>query len=303
MIEFARKLDWNLLHTFMVVVHQKSITRAADELSRSQPAVSLAIKRLEDTVGSALLIRESAGLRPTAAGEMLFNEACSIYASISRLPVMLEDLPQPVTGKIKITTIDNVVSAKLDQKLVEFFRRYPQVDLEMNVTTTADILHSVEVGNCTIGIYDGVIPRQMVAAELCREVFALFCGTGHPLFGREGLALGDLRGEPFIGFTADVLGGEHMTEVTALRAKASIGQNVRGTSSNVKEVLRMIECGVGIGFLPLHIAREAEQTGRIWRLPPYEELPESAVYYVYNPGTSFSAVERLFIDHLEATAL
>ncbi len=303
MIEFSRKLDWNLLHTFMVVVHQKSITRAADELSRSQPAVSLAIKRLEDTVGSALLIRDSGALRPTTAGEVLFNEACSIYASISRLPVMLEDLPQPVTGKIKIVTIDNVVSAKLDEKLTAFFQRYPQVDLEITVTTTAEILHSIELGNCTIGLYDGVIPSQLVASELCRERFGLFCGKGHSLFGKQGLSFGDLRGEPFIGFTADVLGGEHMSEVTALRAKASIGQNVRGTSSNVKEVLRMIECGVGIGFLPLHIASEAEQFERIWRLPPYEELPESAIYFAYNPGTSFSTVERLFIDHLEADDL
>jgi hypothetical protein len=61
--------------------------------------------------------------------------------------------------------------------------------------------------------------------------------------------LTDLWGEPFVTFSADILGGEHMGDVTALRAQTSFGQFVCGQSTDVDELRRMIEIGLDIGFL------------------------------------------------------
>jgi DNA-binding transcriptional LysR family regulator len=89
-----------------------------------------------------------------------------------------------------------------------------------------------------------------------------------------------------------------MSEVTAQRAKASIGQTVRGHSSDVNELCRMIEFGLGVGFLPLHLAAPYERSERLWRLPPYDDIPSDEIYLINNPETNFSQVERLFLKQL-----
>lgn len=300
MSDFARNLDWNLLYTFMVVVQNESMTKAADELLRSQPAVSLAIKRLEKSTGQRLLGREGNRMTVTPAGQALYAQATEIYSAISRLPLTFEKAPLSLTGRITIATIDHVESRDFDAPLSAFFAKYPKVELEILVATTADVIRMVERGSATFGLCDGVIPRGLGARELMRERFGLYCGAGHHLAGRTDLGPMDLRGEPFIGFTADVLGGSHMGDVTAYRARASIGQYVRGQSSHVNEVRRMIECGLGIGFLPTHLAEPFVAKGFLFRLPPYEKEPTATVYLISNPAVSLSEAEQRLLDEILA---
>ena len=134
------------------------------------------------------------------------------------------------------------------------------------------------------------------------ERFGLFCGTTHRLNGRRNVSDSELRAEPFIGFNADVLGGKHMSDVTAYRAKTSIGQHVRGQSAYVSEVRRMIELGLGIGFLPLHLAEPFVTEGSLWRLPPYSDEPTAQIYLVTNPEIQLSEPERFFFDYVATVA-
>jgi len=303
MDKFARNLDWNLLYTFMVIVQEEGMASAAERLLVTQPAVSLALKRLEETTGVRLIERGSGKLAMTPAGEALYPEACKLYASISRLPIAFEQAPKSITGKISISSISQVISADFDTTLTEFFKNYPKTELSISVMTTEEIIRDVELGHITLGVCDGVIPDMLIKQWLLREDFGIFCGKSHPFFEKNNLSLDDLRGEPFVTFTADILGGKHMGDVTALRAKASIGQSVRGQSSNVYELRRMIEIGLGIGFLPLHLAASHEQSGSLWRLPPYDEVPSANVYLICNPATNFSSAERIFIDQIFDTVL
>lgn len=298
MVDFADKLDWNLLHTFMIVAQEGNMSRAAETLRRTQPAISQAIKRLEGAAGIPLLERRKSGLVPTPAGRIVLEEARSIFATISRMPLAFEQAPEAVTGKITISMIDQVTSPLLDQAIADFFARYPGVDLELSVATTAAILGQLELGACTLGVSDGVVPDHMRRAALLREQFGLFCGSRYHLAGQTELDVNALREEPFVGFTADVLGGQHMGEVTAFRAKASIGQRVRAQSSFVHQVERMIECGLGIGFLPLHLAEPLVVEGRLWRLPPYDDMPSAPVHLLSNLKIRLSRAEQLFLDEL-----
>ena len=303
MDKFARNLDWNLLYTFMVIVQEEGMVPAAERLLVTQPAVSLALKRLEETTGVRLIERGLGKGVMAPAGEALYPEACKIYASISRLPVAFKQAPKSVSGKISIATISKVVSDDFDAVLSEFFRNYPKVELSISVVTAAEIIRGVELGRITLGVCGGVIPDMLTKQWLLREDFGIFCGKSHSLFGKSSLSLDDLRGEPFVTFTADVLGGKHMGDVTALRAQASFGQFVRGQSTDVDELRRMIEIGLGIGFLPLHLAVPHERSGSLWRLPPFDKIPSADIYLICNPATNFNPAERIFLDHVIDTDL
>jgi len=133
MADFASRLDWNLLHTFLVVVQERSMTKAAQKLHRTQPAMSQAIRRLEDAAGVRLLQRDRLGLIPTPAGEILLEQVRSVYATVSRMPIALEGASDDVSGKIVIATVDSVVSDVLDGLFGDFFAQPPAVDLEISV--------------------------------------------------------------------------------------------------------------------------------------------------------------------------
>lgn len=302
MSDFANKLDWNLLRIFMVVMQEKSMTKAAAALYRTQPAVSQAMRRLEESAGVQLFERRRSGLLPTRAGQELLEQVRPIFASIARMPQAFSQAPRAVSGKITLLSIDQVKSPEIDRAIERFFYDHPAVDLEITIETTAKILRAVTLGTVTLGITDGVIPENLSKRELLTERFGLFCGPNHRLAGIHDVSDAELRAEPFIGFNADVLGGKHMSDVTAYRAKASIGQRVRGQSPYVNEVRRMIELGLGIGFLPLHLAEPFVAKGSLWRLPPYGQEPSAKIYLVTNSEIQLSEAEKLFCDYVNVQA-
>jgi DNA-binding transcriptional LysR family regulator len=140
-----------------------------------------------------------------------------------------------------------------------------------------------------------VIPEGINKHLHSQERYGLFCGRGHPLFGDDDVDIGALRGEPYVSFTADVLGGEHMGPVTAVRAFASFGQWVRAASPNVEEVTRLILTNVGIGMLPVHLAGPLVARGHLWQLPPYTDLPTTKTWLIWNPAATLNPAEAAFL--------
>lgn len=298
---FAHYLDWNLLRTFVVLVEERSITAAANRLLLQQPAVSMALKRLEASVGHRLIDRRPGRFELTEAGERLHRQARHIFAAVVRLPDSLETASEMLTGHISIHSVSQVDNSAWDEKIASFCRRHPKVTFSVTVETTADVINSVERSVATLGLCDGIIPDSLTKAPYKRERYALYCGRGHRLFGVEGKTLNDLRGEPYVAFTADVLGGQHMTAVTAVRAIGSFGQEVRAVSSHVEEVMRLIVANVGIGMLPEHLASILVAQGKLWQLPPYDSLPTTDVFRITNPQSILNPAEVAFLTHVADT--
>ncbi len=297
---FARNLDWNLLRTFMVIVQEGSLTKAANRLFLQQPSISAALKRLEESIGYPLIDRQPGRFVVTPAGKKLYTEALSIFQMVACLRQSITDAPLETTGHIRIATVSQVMNTILDPILAAFFKLHPKITLSIEVLTTADVLHSLQQNLATIGLSDGVIPPGLHKRLIKIEKYAIYCGKAHRFFGEQDLRLDDLRGEPYITFKADILGGQHMNAVTAIRAQASIGQYVRGTSAFDEEVCRMIINNIGIGALQQEFAAPYLQRGLLWQLPPYQELPESTLYFVSNPMARLNDAERAFLEFANA---
>lgn len=295
---FAHNLDWNLLRTFVVVVEEGSITRAANRLLLQQPAVSMALKRLEQSVGHRLIDRSPGRFELTEAGERLHDLCQDIFTAIVRLPEAMETSGEDIAGHITIHSVSHAMNPAWDRAIADFFRLHPRVTVGVTVETTTDVIRSVERGVATLGLSDGIIPPELEKTPFCTERYALFCGHGHRLFGVPDVRLEDLRGEPYVSFLADVLGGPHMGPVTAVRAIGSFGQQVRALAFNVEEVLRLVVANAGIGMLPLHLTGPAVAAGDLWQLPPYDALPVAETFRITNPGSTLNPAERAFLAHM-----
>lgn len=292
---FPWNLDWNLLRTFMVVVEQQSISRAADFLGLKQPTISSALKRLEQTTGHRLVERKPNRFNVTRAGEILYAECSAIFGSVSQLPALLDAGEEELAGHVSIVMASHVVSPHFDDVLERFARQHPKVTYSIVVAESAEVVNRIRQNQASFGIcLLNEAPRNIQARVLFREYFALFCGPRHRLFGKDEINLADLKGEPSVSFQTEIEGGP-LDSVVRLRERANLTPGLRGISSNLTEVRRMIIANIGIGALPVHVAGRDVTLGLLRQLPPYSRLPAVDIYLVTNPRRKRSAPEAVIL--------
>lgn len=287
----AWDLDWNLLRTFMVIVEERSITAAADRLGLKQPTLSNALRRIEDRLGRRLIERKPNHFRVTAVGRLLYQECVEMFGTVSRLPILLRDVEDEISGHVAIAVASHVVSPVFDDALADFHQVHPKASFTITVSTSQEVATAVvqkraSFGLCLVHAEDARLAYEVVY----REFFGFFCGPKHRLFGRRGLDLADLRGETSVSFQTDHP-SDALRRVALLRAQAQLDEGVVGISSNLEEVRRMIVAGLGLGPLPLHVAARDERDGLLWRLPPYDDPPAVDIYLVTHPQANLNRAE------------
>ncbi len=298
-------LNWNLLHTFLVIVEERSITRAADRLLVRQPSISAALQRLEETLGGQLVQRDSRRFVLTKRGELLHKECVEIYRSVARIGEKLSEEHDELTGLVRIQIITHMVLPTFDRTLSLMSRRHPGVTLRVEVANSHEIVRSVSQKLSPFGFC--LLPNPLAGLNcrhLMREEFGILCGRDHPLHGRTSVPLHDLADEPFIALACGQDGA--LEPMVSLREGAGLGSRTVGASPNLEEVARMIAAGMGIGILPLASVQDALDTGTLWSLSGAGDDLGADLYFVASPTMGMSAAElafqRLFEDVLEAEA-
>ena len=294
----GRELDWNLLRTFMVVVQEGSITNAAMRLCVTQPAVSLGLKRLETRFNAKLIDRGGGKFELTDIGRGIYREVRDIYGSISRFGTLLSGTQEEMSGHIRLLTISRIQTRCLDEAMQEFHERHPRVTFRVEVMAAADVHIALQqkMGSLGIGLMRTPIPG-LRAELLVRQIYRLYCGAPHRLFGKTGLQLADLREENFVSFVSDQIDGM-LSPLAVFRAREGFAGRVLGSSTNLEEIRRMIVCGFGIGPLPEHIAAADVAAGLLWTLPPAGGVAPVDVFVMWNPAARATPAETAFRRHL-----
>ncbi len=285
-------LDWNLLRSFVVIAEVKSITRAAERLNLKQPSVSNALRRLEDRIGQRLVERDATHFELTEVGKLLYEQSIEVFGAISQLPQLVRGVGDNVTGHVTISVASHIVSPIFDQALSMFHEQHSRATLAINVSASTEVARLVREKRASFGL--GLVSNRDPALDytmVYREFFGFFCGPRHRMFGQSGLTLADLKGEPSVSFQTDHI-ADALRPVALLRSEARLSPDVVGTSSSLEEVRRMIVNGLGIGPLPIHVARQDVDEGLLWRLPPYDDPPAIDVFLISNPDSNLNRAEK-----------
>lgn len=294
-----KHLNWNLLRTFLTIVEERSLTRAADRLLLRQPSVTAALQKLEETLGCQLIQRDSRRFVLTAAGEILRQECADIHARVERIGERLALEADDLTGLIRIATVTHLAVPQLDRALRLMHRRHPSVTVRITVASSQDIVRALTQNQAAFGFC--LLPKPLAGLDcrfLLRERFGIFCGALYPLAGRGDVTLAELRREPFVTFACGEDGGA-LEPMVSLRDGAGLGSRSVASSANLEEVRRMIAAGLGIGILPVDAAR-AGAPDDLWQIPlPGADLGADA-WLITNPEIAPSPAERAFRDILES---
>ena len=158
-------LDIDLLKTFIAIADYGSFTRAANEVHKTQSAVSMQMKRLEETIGRAVFVREGRQSRLTADGENLLDYARRIV-KLSDDAVLSFACPE-LSGHVRMGTPDDYADRFLPEILVRFARTHPLIQVQVECRPSAELVELTRAGKLDIamvtfgqGIADGEVIRK-----------------------------------------------------------------------------------------------------------------------------------------------
>ena len=143
-------LQTDLLRTFVAVVDLGGHTKAGEALGRSQPAISLQMRRLEELIGAELLIQEGRNLRLTADGEVLLSHARELLRLNDEVVGYFQR--NAVAGVLRIGLPSDYAVAFLQGELTKFSRSFPDVTLEIHCDWSRDILDQLHSDELDIAI-------------------------------------------------------------------------------------------------------------------------------------------------------
>ncbi|MBR0779977.1 LysR family transcriptional regulator [Bradyrhizobium iriomotense] len=291
-------LNWNLLRTFLVIVEERSITKAADRLFVRQPSVTAALQKLEETLGCQLIQRDSRRFVLTVQGEALRQECAEIFLRVERIGERLSTKEDDLTGQVRILTVTNLAVPQLDQALRQMRRRHPSITMRIDVANSQDIVRAIAQKQAPFGFC--LLSKPLAGLDckfVLREKFGIYCGASHPLYGRTDVSLEELRQEAFVAFTCGQHGGA-LEPMIALRDGAGLGTWTVGESPHLEEVRRLIAAGIGIGILPVDSTRPLG-SDELRLIPALQDRLGADAYFLTNPDTELGAAERAFLSIYE----
>ncbi len=140
-----RRITFRQLETFAEVARQQSFTRAAETLHLTQPAVSIQIRQIAETIGLPLFEQNGREIALTAAGEELLTTVRDLDDAWNRFESAIDDLKGFKRGKLRVGL---VTTAKhfLPRMLGDFYRRYPDIDIQLEIANRQGIVERL-LGN------------------------------------------------------------------------------------------------------------------------------------------------------------
>lgn len=190
-------MDFTQLRYFHEVAQLGTIRKASDKLRVAPSALSRQIQQLEHQVGMPLFERHTRGMRLTDAGEIYALHAKLVMLDAERARSELAALRGLERGGVRLVVVEGLVSNYLMDGIGRFRRDHPDIQFELLVSGTADVVGAVRKGEADIGIAFNAKPDPQVEFlfQLDDEVRAI-CQVGHPLTRRERVTLKDVFAYP-----------------------------------------------------------------------------------------------------------
>lgn len=183
-------MDLKQLRQFCAIVDQGSFRKAADSLHISPPALSLAVKRLEEELGVSLLERRPGRVRTTAFGQSLYDSAQRVNAEMQSALDRLNALRGIGSGRLAVGVLPYGIQSAMGRLIGRFCDRYPALDVHVALGSCNFLSPRLEAGDLDFLVTEMTdVDPGLTQEPLLRLRYALVTGHGHPLAGKRKLSL------------------------------------------------------------------------------------------------------------------
>jgi len=285
-------LDINQLEVFLSVAREKSFSRAAETLHRTQPAVSQAIRRLEGELGEPLFDRSSKDGTLTVAGRVLHDFAQQMLSLRGHAHAAIRELRDLHRGKLSLSANEYTVSGLLP--LIPVFRaRHPHIKIEVKRSLASRIPSEildrhVEIGVVSFKPHDQSIKSVAVTAD----ELALIVPATHPLAAKHTVSVRELGAESFIAHNVP---SPYRDRVIKTFEKYRTPLNISMEMPTLEAIKRLVEDGLGVALVPRLAAQLEIQRGQLAGLTVKEMRLERRLHLIYRRGATLSHAAKAFL--------
>ena len=253
------------LRQFIVVAEELHMGRAATRLHISQPPLSQAMMRLEESIGAKLFLRANRAIKLTEAGKVFLDEAHRLLAQEAQAIANTRQASAGLSGTIILGFIGSVSYGLLPDLIAKFRRNHSEIAFDLRELSSGDQLEALEANRIDLGIVRlplanatncdlKIIKRERMIAVLPRD---------HKLAAARSIRLKDLAQETFMMFPPNRVPSLYAKTVTACHA-AGFSPRVALEAWQMPTMVSLVATGVGIALLPAQI-REIPHGGVIYK--------------------------------------
>jgi len=270
----------SVLRVFLTIANEKSFSRAAEKLGRTQPAVSLALQRLELDLGEKLIDRSAKDLMLTDAGRIVLDYARRFQNLESELLNSIAELRDYSAGKLVIGANESTTLYLL-RPLEKFRRLYPKVKIQVRRSLSSKVPDDIVDGALELGVIS-YEPRdeRLISEEIFEDSLAFVISKKHRFANREEVSISELGEETFIAH--NVLSPYREFVLRAFQERG-VKLNMDVEMPTVETIRWMVEDNLGVAFLPRMCVQQELADGRLLS-PKVPEISIDRKIYLVRPS-------------------
>jgi DNA-binding transcriptional LysR family regulator len=288
-------MDLASLQVFQAVVRERSFSRAAEKLYRTQPAVSISIRKLEEWVGQPLFVRGSGAKMLTDAGMLLVEYADRMLNLREEIRKGMKELRGLERGQLSIGVNESSIHALLPA-LDRYRRLHPGVHVRVQRVFSRDVPRELLSHHLDIGVIS-YLPEdgELAAVEFRRDALVLVVWPGHQLAKRKEVELSELGQETFIGHIVE---SPYRQRVMQMFARHRVPLRMELELPTIESIKLCVEMKRGVAIVPRMCVEQEIARGDLRELRIKQMRITRKLYLVYRQDRPLTAAAQELIAML-----
>ena len=293
-------VNLDLYQVFYTVAKSGSLTKAAEELYISQPAVSRSIKQLETQLGVTLFTRTHRGMTLSAqGGKVIFNEVERALALLGEAENRIEEMKKSATGTIRIGASDTIFEYFLADKIVDFHERFPGVKIELVADFTPDTIDKLKNDKIDVAFVNLPIEtdEDVRLYGNCMRLNDIFITSDkYPELTNGRVAISELKKYPLITMDQNTVARKSLESFLS-RLGLSFEPAIEVGSWELMK--RLVKKGMGIGVVPREYTTRLLSEKALYEVQTDPVLPSRSVGMLLKKNAPVSYSLHCFIEEFQ----
>ena len=239
------------LQVFYTVAKLLSFTKAAESLQMTQPAVTFQIRQLEETFNARLFDRSHNKINLTEAGRRMYEYSERLFDLYREMESAIREVTGHVAGTLKLGATVAIGDYVLPKLLVAFKKDFPEVNIQLKLSTSTNVASMVENSSIDIGVIDIELDNKMIGTEkITYDEMVVACSPNHPLAKSSTIDIKQLVNEPMIMLEEG--SGVH-TDFAKYLHQQGLNYDQLNTLmelGSIEAIKNAVDSGLGLSVLP-----------------------------------------------------
>lgn len=285
------------ISAFLVVARERSFTRAAAKIGVSQSALSQTVRGLEERLGIRLLTRNTRGVSPTEAGELLLQTVGPHFDGIYAGIAALSGLREKPSGTVRITADQHAAEDVLWPVLDRFLPDYPDIKVEIVIDYG---LTDIVAERYDAGVRSGeIIAKDMIAVPIGPDIRMIVVGSPEYLAAHDlPLRPQDLTNHNCINLRLPTYGGLYAWEFEKDGRELAVRVDGQLMFNNIGMIIKAAVAGHGLAYASQDRIRDHLESGKLVQVLQDWSAPYSGYHLYYPSRRQPTAAFRALVDAL-----